>query len=453
MDQHYLNDEDFDQFLKENADLHKMIPSDRVWANIKRHQHGDNRRVIYICLFLLVAGSLLWLTVNPPASYHRQSYSETIPTSITAPKPAISVSVDDIIAKLRAKSLIPPMEIDAPEKLKPLGIHQRYFPTLEDAMPVLLPPVSEPSPAREIGVNKPAPEFAFEYLETNIPASENQQLTDVGITEIETLKQSLNTAHTHQMAPTPVINLKKNKTSRFSVMMSFAPSIGYRNLFDGNRKLSLPGSSPVMVEKLDVNEFVDHKPSIGFELGGHLKYDLSRSLTLRGGLQLNLTRYSIQAFAHAPEKASVPINNAWGYQSDSVVVYSNIRNIAGNRPVALKNQYLQISMPIGAELKLFGYSKFQVSLAGTLQPSYLLNADQYLLTRNFTNYAKEPSLIRRWNVATGLEAFFSYQRGDVRWQIGPQFRYNLLSTYQSQYPLRENLMEYGLKIGISRPLH
>ncbi|HPZ87408.1 MAG TPA: hypothetical protein PLQ32_04865, partial [Flavihumibacter sp.] len=61
MDQHYLNDEDFDQFLKENADLHKMIPSDRVWANIKRHQHGDNRRVIYICLFLLVAGSLLWL--------------------------------------------------------------------------------------------------------------------------------------------------------------------------------------------------------------------------------------------------------------------------------------------------------------------------------------------------------------------------------------------------------
>lgn len=452
MDQHYLNDE-FDQFLKENADQHKMYPSDRVWANIKRQQHGDKRRVVYIGLFLLVAGSLLWLTVNPPTAYRHPVYS-ALPTTVIQSKPPISVTVDDIIAKLRAKSLIPPMEIDAPVKLKPLGIRQRYFATLEDAMPVLLPPVTEPSPAREIAVNKPAPELALEYHEITLPASDNQRLASLDDPKIETYSgaSSFDNEHRHEMT-LPPIDLKKNRSSRVSVMMSFAPSIGYRNLFDGSRKLTGPGNSPVMVQKLDVNEFVDHKPAIGFELGGHLKYELSKTITLRGGLQLNLARYNIQAFAHTLEKASLPINNAWGYQSDSLVVYSNIRNIAGNRPVQLKNQYLQVSLPVGAEMKLFGYSKFQVSLAGTLQPTYLLNADQYLLTNNFTNYAKEPSLIRRWNLATGLEAFFSYQRGDVRWQIGPQFRYNLLSTSNSEYPIRENLMEYGLKIGISRPLY
>jgi hypothetical protein len=81
-----------------------------------------------------------------------------------------------------------------------------------------------------------------------------------------------------------------------------------------------------------------------------------------------------------------------------------------------------------------------------------MNRNSYLLTTDYTNYTKEPSLFRKWNLNGGVEAFLSYQIGGLRWQIGPQFRYQLLSTYTNKYSLRENLMEYGIKIGISKTI-
>ncbi len=48
--------------------------------------------------------------------------------------------------------------------------------------------------------------------------------------------------------------------------------------------------------------------------------------------------------------------------------------------------------------------------------------------------------------------FLSYDRGGVKWQVGPQFRYQLLSSYESEYPIREYLMEYGIKIGITKSI-
>ncbi|MCG7860222.1 hypothetical protein MD537_24795, partial [Flavihumibacter sediminis] len=41
-----------------------------------------------------------------------------------------SVTVDDIIAKLRAKSFMPPLTIEAPVALKPLGIRRELRPSL-----------------------------------------------------------------------------------------------------------------------------------------------------------------------------------------------------------------------------------------------------------------------------------------------------------------------------------
>ena len=71
---------------------------------------------------------------------------------------------------------------------------------------------------------------------------------------------------------------------------------------------------------------------------------------------------------------------------------------------------------------------------------------------DYTNYTKEPSLFRKWNANSAVEAFISYQLGKFRWQIGPQFRYQLFSTYTDKYPLKENLTEYGIKVGITKTI-
>jgi hypothetical protein len=57
-------------------------------------------------------------------------------------------------------------------------------------------------------------------------------------------------------------------------------------------------------------------------------------------------------------------------------------------------------------------------------------------------------------VSGAVEAFLSYQTGLIRWQIGPEFRYQLFSNYLSSnpYPINENLKGYGIKIGITKPL-
>jgi hypothetical protein len=104
-------------------------------------------------------------------------------------------------------------------------------------------------------------------------------------------------------------------------------------------------------------------------------------------------------------------------------------------------------------LRVLGNERLQFNIGATVQPSYLLNTNSYMLTADYSNYTKEPSLFRRWNVSGGIEAFLSYQMGPVRWQVGPEFRYQFLSTYyNSQYPINENLKGYGLKIGITKQL-
>lgn len=109
-------------------------------------------------------------------------------------------------------------------------------------------------------------------------------------------------------------------------------------------------------------------------------------------------------------------------------------------------------MPLGFEVRVFGDDKLQFNVASTIQPTYLLNRNTYLITTDLKNYTKEPSLVRRWNVNTGAEAYVSYTRGDVKWQVGPQFRYQLLSSYQNVYPIKEYLMEYGIKVGITKTI-
>jgi hypothetical protein len=99
-----------------------------------------------------------------------------------------------------------------------------------------------------------------------------------------------------------------------------------------------------------------------------------------------------------------------------------------------------------------GNRRLQLNVAGSIQPTYLLMNSAYMLTSDFSNYTKESSLVRKWNVNAGVETFISYYMGGVRWQIGPQFRYQLLSSYTNRYPIHEYLMEYGMKIGVSKTI-
>ena len=128
-------------------------------------------------------------------------------------------------------------------------------------------------------------------------------------------------------------------------------------------------------------------------------------------------------------------------------------NFTGFNSSWLENFYFQVSAPVGLEFKVRGDEKMQFGVATTVQPTYVLSDRAYIISTDYKNYAQIPSLTRRWNVNTSLETFVSYSTGHMKWQVGPQVRYQLLSSFVNKYPVKENLFDFGLKVGISLNKH
>jgi hypothetical protein len=172
-----------------------------------------------------------------------------------------------------------------------------------------------------------------------------------------------------------------------------------------------------------------------------------RNLKLRGGLQFNINRYDIKAYAFNGEVATIDLNGGNG--NSSISTWTNYRNYAGYKSNWLKNYYFSVSAPIGIELKLLGNNKTNFGIAGTLQPTYILKDRAYLISTDYKNYAEVPRLVRHVNLNTSFETFVNYTNGKTKWQIGPQVRYQILSSFHNKYPVKENLFDFGVKVGVT----
>jgi hypothetical protein len=109
-------------------------------------------------------------------------------------------------------------------------------------------------------------------------------------------------------------------------------------------------------------------------------------------------------------------------------------------------------MPVGLDYMLIGGKKINLSVASTIQPTYVFANYSYLISSNLKNYAKEPSLNRRWNINAAFEASLNIQQGNYKWSFSPQYRYQLISSFKNKYPIKENLLDIGLKVGITKTI-
>lgn len=243
---------------------------------------------------------------------------------------------------------------------------------------------------------------------------------------------------------------------RTYLQLTLSPTINYRTLSGGDNG---PGKfvpqAPVSPLHLgDAQRYVDHSPAIGFQVGGSILYRVTRNLSIKGGLQFNFSQYKIKAYAsNSPQQATIALSSYYGYIIDSLTSYTRVGNFGGRTQETYSNDYYQLSAPVGFELRVLGNERLQFNIGATIQPSYLLNTNSYMLTSDFTGYTKEPSLFRHWNFSGGLEAFLTYKVGGIRLQAGPEFRYQLLSTYNTiNYSINEHLKGYGFKLGIVKEL-
>lgn len=495
MERGFYNDE-FEELIKQKADQYKIYPSDQVWKGVYRALH--TRRKWYWLSFLLFLSGISYYAIlqliaptegnrkpatniNNPASHTTAANNDTGKPAVVIPFSAHTnqrdprssqastprsfvINPDNFSASETTGSIAPTIVTIA--SIDPLTEAEKNTAAEETATADHTGKATSPKTLladklTAISANnkngQPSVEnnllIIFNDLSAVAPPDAEQKPAHPGQTAPPDAAAAEDEERINWLQQFAVYNLAVPKLKRLSWQLAFAPTMNYRKLSGTS------GSAPSDIKNVpmagnvasDPNQLVNHKPALGFELGSHFLYAVNKSLQIRAGAQFNYSRYAIQAYgSYSSDRATIALNSA--NNTDSITNYSRIRNFGGDVSENLQNQYFQLSIPVGLELRLLGSGKIQIGAAGTVQPTYLINRQTYLITTDYKNYTKEPSLVKRWNVNTGAEIFLAYKSGDLKWQVGPQFRYQLFSSYVSEYPIREYLMEYGIKIAVTKTI-
>jgi hypothetical protein len=432
--------ENFEEFLQRNSDSLRMRPSEKVWKNIASGL-SKRRRYGFLSVFLL-------LTLLSVGYFIDQSDSSKKPTLTTSHRAAVQKSTPAI----HAGASTPSKQVSA---LVPESIPHTYSATIPSG-------ASERENAFTRRLFENVPWMAMAPVQQDIVNEEPLAFTPTIADEYDphgsAENKSSNAPETANAATDPlsiesVVNSyhRPFKKGKLGLQLIFSPTISYRKLGENKAFLSqVPQfNAPYNMAALyNVNDIVTSKPNVGFELGLSGKYPLTSKVNLIGGLQFNVNRYDLKVFQSYMNIATIALNT--GRTVDSVRTLTNYSSTnRGYGSDWLHNFYFQVSAPVGMEFKLRGDEKMQFGVATTIQPTYVLGDRVYLISTDYKNYAEVPWLTRHWNVNTNLETFVSYSTGHFKWQVGPQVRYQLLSSFINKYPVKEHLFDFGLKVGIS----
>ena len=473
----YHDDFDFEQLIKQKSDQYRIYPSDKVWKGVYGSLHSS-RRWYWLSFILFMAG-ISYIAIDQLSAPPRKNIIASKENSTIAPNANKAIILPFTPS---ANKLARPPVVDNYGR-KGLGTGLNELATGPESTTSSLIVTNELNKGIENNqqtVTTPPNDGLGTFIEGvnpryTIPESYNENLaaffTEKGnvIQELAentvVIRDANVVADNNEMSDQKRINwLQENavyefsrpKTKRTSWQLALSPTMNYRKL-TGDKNASIASdvrNIPIAFNiEGDVDNLVNHKPAMGLEFGSMFLYAVNNILTFKSGLQFNYSRYNIQAYSSTTsDRATIALNNFYGSSTDSITTYTSLRNFGGNSVKDLKNEYFQLSAPVGFEVLVLGRGNLQFSVAGTLQPTYLINRDNYLITTDYKNYTHEPSLVRRWNVNAGAEAFLSYKAAGFKFQLGPQLRYQLLSSYDDTYPVKEFLTEYGIKFGISKAI-
>ena len=449
MERNFYND-DFEQFLKQKADQYKLYSSDRVWNNIYSSLHNRRRWLSLGLLMLLITTALLVTRKALLDNYTRVARQVTqstfvVPATTTASP--YTILRDEDAAFYSRQPLAPVVQLGNRHEVPSVSKGDA-----RQEQPVAATIINDAENGTLIIQNNTVPQKTAltEAADNGTGNSDLYTEEQEAVDKInEALKEEDKKEKPNIQNENAALKVMPAVKSKWSIQLYASPIVSYRrlnNLNTSNKFVPVAASYGA-----DIENYVHHKPAVGFEMGTKMQYAVTNSLSFYAGVQLNYSRYYIDAYNTHPERASITLSTN-SLIADTVTNVTSIRNFDGSSPEQLQNQYFQVSIPLGGELKLLGSKRLQLSIAGSIQPTYLISSSSYLISTDFKNYVQNSDLARRFNVHTNFEAFISYKTDNLKWQLGPQFRYQLLSSYSNKYPVREYLMEYGIKLGISKTI-
>ena len=455
--------ENFERFLRGHADQFKMSPSKKVWHGIYNDLHPGRR-------WPSIAMSMLFIFTLVIVGHLNTNNGRTTPLQDLS-----SLQASNNIKTINKSQTVKPNKTNLKENFvnntgevtaddndfdnvtSPESIAKNTVPSITTGE---LTNINEPELIVSSENKNENPSLnRIEIPVTNIPASnpliekpkiemttnnEEETTTTNTINPVKGINSFSEETHTKETRlnnpsennsseANAVHGLKPKKINNVTWSYYISPSISYRFLSDDK-----------------INNTVMHKSMLGYEAGTAMSFNIFKRLQFTSGLQVNYTGYNIRANSTHPTFALLVLNSEVPGQYTSHSSISHYGNRTGSEFTQLKNYSLQASVPVGLEYLVAESNNVKFGAAASFQPSFIIASQAYLLSTDGRNYLQNPDLHRRWNMNTNFTLYTSFKSNSFNWQIGPQVRYQLLSSYSKKYPVKENLVNYGIRVGISK---
>ena len=411
------NDREFEQFLKENADNHRLYPADSVWESIHARLHPKKRWPLTALLLLaFTTGSITWFGPGE-RSIESVRRTDKVEAAVSIVKQSDAPDfASDFTQELTSS--------EAETEVATLAKTDAF-----SVAPTEAPTESSPIPASQV---EPAvAETAASVSTTAITPNEPSYPLSI---------ESVTNSYQRQ-----------KHSPRFHWQFHFTPTVSYRSLkedqkFIAQARMNL--SAAPLAATTELSNVINHRPDLGMQLGLLGTYPLGKRLDLIAGLQFNVSKYDIKAFNYPTEVATIALVNAWGGPTAVTTVTSFRSNGFMNKASWLRNYYYSLSVPFGLEWRILGKKQNHWGFSTTFQPTYMVGNRSYIISMDYQNYAEVPYLINKWNLNVGLETYAKFSMGNTDFRVGPQVRYQLFSSFKKGYPVSEHLYDFGVKLGI-----
>ena len=457
-----------EQFLTDETNKHEMFASDAVWAKINNQvQKQKSWPALTVVAFLVIVGLSLATALNyPPDNFlAKVKYNDSVQIQRQKQQAAIiaATPLDD-----NFEARISPQKITEKTFTK---IANKKSAAITDSIPLLVPIIVE-NTKKEADITIDKKVTTQETIKSILPKTELQILTNNQLPVIDTrINSDLITIATNDVLELITKVEKKEdiatdniykdfyaallakkhaqKNNKWTYDIYVTPSKSFRRLEDDKERDQYTNSalaSNTNTVNSTLNNTVKHKPALGLELGFNVGYNLTNRLKFKAGAQFNIRQYYIDAFQTFGVATIAIVQNN---RLDSLSIYTRFGS-AGSSYAAtiLDNRLYQLSIPLGLQWDAIQGKKLGISVGASIQPTFTLNKNVYLISTDYKYYANGESFFRKWNFNTALDLNFSYKLKNAKLYLGPQVRYQHLPTYNDAYPIKEYRLDYGVKVGI-----
>lgn len=447
--------ENFEKFLKGYADQFKMSPSKKVWHGIYNDLHPGRRWPSVAMSMVFIFTLVIIGHLNTNNGHNTPLYDLTSLHSSNLIKP---IRTSEAVKQSDTKSIVngdnstsniagdndpvnSTLQLSVIKNIQPSSNTTAYLLNINESKSnnAVLENKNESPSSDKIENNVTKTSYSDD------PVTKSSQ----DLSEVKSEGESVNTTtsninkeisspvkETSSNIPAQVNAANIHKPRRINnVTWTYyvTPSFSYRHLSDDK-----------------INNSVIHKARIGYEAGTEMSFNILKKLQFTTGLQLNYSGYNIKANNVHPIIATLILNSETQGQYNVYSTMSHYGNSTGTEFTRLKNYSLQASLPIGLQYVFAANDNIKFSAAAAFQPSFIIASQAYLLSTDKKNYLTAPDLFRKWNMNTSFTTYVSFTSNSFNWQIGPQMRYQLLSTYSKRYQDKEHLINYGIRVGISK---